>query len=336
MKKHTYLLLGIALTATASAATPSLKENLTEALYTESVLREPETAAGMFEELIESYRNAGSPAELGKHASTALFRLAVIRDHEGAEEESKKLYREILQQFPNHEPEAELARRKLGLSGPEARTRITQIEQDQNESAMVDNVSSKSWILNIKHDPEDLLLMTFKVSHGEGYANEGLPAAFEVNTLHHVPSGHSAQLITHTTEAWSKEIRLKAKEDGGDSLWDRRNFISAFGQTFEVPEGLTWRANNNLVVSASKLSNAGFTFVFNDSRQIIPKDADGERKTAITKEINVTLDSKPVSYEEAMELLEASGMKLPEMGVVEWSLTVPPSITSIGNRNKGE
>jgi tetratricopeptide (TPR) repeat protein len=328
--------LGIALAATASAATPSLKENLGEALYTESVLRSPQTAAGMFAKIVESYRNAGSPAELSEHAAAALFRLAEIRDEEGAQEEAKKLYREIHEQFPNQEPQAELARRKLGLSGPDARTKITQIEQDQNESAMADNVFSKSWILNINHDPGDLLLMTFKVSHGEGYANEGLPAAFEVNTLHHVPSGNSAQLITHTTEAWPKEIRLKAREDDGVSLWDRRNFISAFGQTFEVPEGLTWRGDNNFVVSTSKLINTGFTFVFNDSRQIIPKDAGGEKRTDITKELSVTLDSEPVSHEEAMKLLEPSGTKLPETGVAGWSLTVPPSITSIEEQNSGE
>jgi hypothetical protein len=336
MKIHTYLLSGIALAATASAAAPSLKESLGEALYTESVLRDPGTAAGMFEEVVEAYRNAGSPAELGEHAAAALFRLAEIRDKEGSEKESKKLYQEIHEQFPNHEPQAELARRKLGLSGPDARTTITEIKPEQDDAPIEGNVFSKSWILNIKHDPEDLLLMTFKVSHGEGYANEGLPPAFEIKTLHHAPSGNSAQLITHTTEAWPKEIRLKAKEDDGVSLWDRRNFISAFGQIFEVPEGLTWSGNGSSVASASKLSNAGFTFGFNDRRQIIPEDAGGERWTDITREISVTVGSKPVSPEEAMKLLEPSGTKLPETGVVGWSLTVPPSITSIEEQNGGK
>jgi hypothetical protein len=336
MKNRTYLLLGIALSAAASAATPPLKENLSEALYAEGVLREPETAARMFEEIVESYRDAGSPAELSQHAAAALFRLAEIRDHQGAEEEAKKLYREIHKQFADHEPQAELARRKLGLSGPDAKTTITQIEQEEEESRSTGNVSSNSWILKINHDPGDLLLLTFRVSHKEGYANEGLPPAFEIKTLQHVPSGNSAQLITHATETWPVETRLRSKEDDGVSLWDRRNFVSAFGQTFEVPEGLTWSGNDNSVASASKLSHADFSFAFNDRRQIVAKDSDGERWSDISKALNVSLSSKPVSPEEAMKLLELSGMKLPEMGVVGWSLTVPPTVAAPEELNKGK
>ena len=80
--------MGIALTATASADTPSLKENLSEALYTETVLREPGTAVGMFAKIVESYRNAGSPAEMSEDAAVALFRLAEIRDRDGAGNEA--------------------------------------------------------------------------------------------------------------------------------------------------------------------------------------------------------------------------------------------------------
>jgi hypothetical protein len=327
MKNHTYLLLGIALAATASAAIPSLKENLSEALYTESVLRTPETAAGMFAKIVESYRNAGSPAELSEHAAAALFRLAEIRDEEGADKEAEKLYRELLDQFPKHEPQAGLARRKLGLSGPDARTTITELDEEAEDTRLSGNVFRKCWFLNSEHDPEDLLLTTFRVSHKEGYANEGLPPGFEITVLHHVPSGRSAQLISRTIVSWPKELIWA---DDGEVRWERRNIISAFGQTYEVPEGLTWISAAQAVATVLETSHASMTFDFDDKRQYREKDAVGDsRYTEATRGLTVTLNSKPVSPKEAMSLLEPSGMKLPEMGAVGWSLTVPPPITKL-------
>jgi hypothetical protein len=343
MKKHTYLLLGIALTATASAATPSLKENLSEALYTESVLRDPGTAAGMFAKVVESYRDAGSPAELSQHAATALFRLAEIREGEGEEEEAKDLYREFLDQFPKHQPHASLAQRKLGLGAPDSQGVIMPVEGDGESFQLSERVYRKSWMFHSELKPGELLLTTFRVSHREGYANEGLPPAFETTTLHHVPSGQSAHSVSRTFSAWPKELLWM---DDGEVRWERRNFITAFGQSFEVPEGLVWTSDHKstLSIKAFEFLDLGhsmsMSFNFANPRQFRDKIRDKNepavsRIVEATKSLTVELESRPVSLKKAMSLMEASAMKLPDTGDVAWSVTVPPSPAQLEELNKG-
>ena len=110
MKVRTFLLS--LLVAPAFAEEPlSQKEALSEALYTEEVLRDREAASKQYAEILSVYRTQRA------HAAAGLFRLAEIHRSQNREEEAIKFYQEYLAHFPDLDPQAGLAREHLAALG---------------------------------------------------------------------------------------------------------------------------------------------------------------------------------------------------------------------------
>jgi tetratricopeptide (TPR) repeat protein len=333
MKKLIYL-FSLSLATATLADESSIKKALNDALYTETVTRNPLVAALQYAKVVESFRADGAPADQRAHASAALFRLAEIRDDQGREEEAQKHYREFLDLFPNQEPQADLARKKLGITGPEPRQKLAEITEEEDRE-LTENVSRKRWKFTSRLKPDELLLTTFQVKHHEGYANEGLPPAFEVKTLHYAPSGQITNGFSHTRVDWPQEVLTKQHEQRKQEKikdtyrpTDRRNFISGFGQTYVVPEDINY--------SGGGWGDTSMAFFFTNKHFTRDKPFTDYKEVKPTKWLTVKLSTQLVSVKRASNLVKALNIDRPEMGKEAWSLTLPPSPSELEKQNKGE
>ncbi|HEY1122455.1 MAG TPA: ankyrin repeat domain-containing protein [Haloferula sp.] len=88
-----------------------LRELLRDALYTEEVTRDPESAAKQYEALLSQHDSQRA------FAASALFRLAEVRRKQDRKDEAISLYQKLLARFPEAETEAKLARESLAALG---------------------------------------------------------------------------------------------------------------------------------------------------------------------------------------------------------------------------
>ena len=321
MKTLTYL-LSLSLAAVSMAETVSLEDALGKALYTEEVSRDLESAASQYSKILETFRKTENVTDKPIYASTALFRLAEIREKQEREEEARSHYEDYLASFPDVEPQASLARKKLGIGEPEHQPALTELERER----LGEGIDRRRWEFTGKLLPDQLLLTTFKVKPHEDYANEGLPAGFEVATLHHAPSGHITKRFSRSWVVWPWEIRREKDDD----RWDRRIYVTGLGHSYAVPEGLVYSGQGSSTVGIKirdKVTGAG-------SAQASLFFVD--KKKNPTKWLTVQLIFDKVRLKKARELLESRKIDLPKMGNEAWSLTLPPSLAELEKARRGE
>lgn len=317
-------MFSLTLVSVLASEPPKPRDALSEALYTENVTRDREAAAAQYLKIIESFQADGSPAKQRAHAATALFRLAEIRSgQDNREDDARKHYEAYLESFSDLEPQAGIARRKLGIAEPEHAPTLTQLEE---RAELAKEIKRSRWKFSGKLEPDQLLLTTFKVEPMEGYANEGLPVGHEVETLHYAPSGQITKLLSRSWVIWPYEIRRKEQGD----RWDRRNFVTGLGQSFAVPEGLSYTAGGDSTVGIKlrgKVTGDGGAqkyFIFEDQRE------------KPTKRLWVQFKFDKIRLKRARKLLESRNIELPEMGKEAWSLTLPPSLPKLERAHDGE
>lgn len=105
--KRTILLLALLLQPLAADESPSLQDQLRDALYTEEVTRDPATAAKQYEEILKRI-DAQRPI-----AASTLYRLAEIRRAQGDQKSAIALYQQLLRDYSTAKAETNLARQHL-------------------------------------------------------------------------------------------------------------------------------------------------------------------------------------------------------------------------------
>ncbi len=93
------------------AEEPALRDLLRDALYAEEVVRDPETAARQYRELLDRHEQDRALA------ASALFRLAEVRRKQDRNDEAIALFQQLLARYPEAGPEAKLARENLAALG---------------------------------------------------------------------------------------------------------------------------------------------------------------------------------------------------------------------------
>lgn len=99
---------------TTRAEEPPLRELLRDGLYAEEVTRDPEAAAGQYEQLLARH------AEQRAFAATALFRLAEVRRKQDRKDDAIQLYQRLLAEFPGAAAETKIAGENLVALGGKA------------------------------------------------------------------------------------------------------------------------------------------------------------------------------------------------------------------------
>lgn len=321
----------IGLSAVSLAAEPSLKKALADAIYAEEVDRDPKQAATQYARIVEASKGEDASPEERIHAAAALFRLAEIRERQGREDEAKNLYREYFDDFSDVGSQAGIVRAKLGAEGLQPSQRLTEFDDSIEGQEVAENVFRKRWNFRSKLDPDQLLLTTFETEHHEKYANEGLPAAFSIRTLHHAPSGEITNWFSRTQVHWSKEVltkRFEENEKKGVHEWrgyDHTNVVTGFGQMYRLPDGLHY--------SGGGWGNNSMAFFFTDEYSVKPIDGGDYEEVEATKRLTVRLKAEIISVDRARKLLAPLKVELPAMDDEAWSRTLPPNPDELGQEN---
>lgn len=103
-----------ALTLSAFADTPPLRDLLRDGLYAEEITRDKDAAAKQYEQIVARFN------EQRPFAANAIFRLAEIRRSQNRKDEAIALYQLVVTQFPDADPQANLARTQLTAWGAQA------------------------------------------------------------------------------------------------------------------------------------------------------------------------------------------------------------------------
>lgn len=119
------------------AAEPDLRDLLRDALYTEEVNRDPDTAAQQYENLLDRLDDQRA------FAATAIFRLAEVRRKQGRKDEAVQLYQRLIREFPAAGPEVKLATENLAaLGGKVPETGDTASDEETKELLRLQNLAA--------------------------------------------------------------------------------------------------------------------------------------------------------------------------------------------------
>ena len=174
------------------------------------------------------------------------------------------------------------------------------IQEVEKNRELTENVWRNLWKFNVDPRDNEVVLATFRVEPDVKFSTEGLPKAQTIESIHYVPEGAVAKLVSYT--GVSAGVRRS-----DDDPFHRLIRITGFGHSFDVGDELDndggWEVTTG---------EATMVFRFQDD------------PTNPTKRLMVTLSLKRLPVSKAKLKAGLRRIKLPELEETCWSLTLPP------------